>query len=286
MARSTRGNLPLRIRPACVPTPISVPIVSNTSMNKNMMTTGIIGPVSAAAMSIRRNVGPSDGGTATRPSANLNCVASNDPASAGESAMPVGSSGITALKIKVAASAAAMPHMIEPTTRRACSTAPVRNPMRNTSVSGEARTGFNRTAVAGSAQTSCPLRSPMNAMNRPMPTAIPCFMLGLTVSSNCLRTPRSDNNRKSIPATKTAPSAALHGSATPAAAATGMAVTTKKKFWPIPGASAMGYRANSPMTAVANAAARHVAVVTAPASMPVSIPNIDPDSTAGCTKMM
>ena len=48
----------------------------------------------------------------------------------------------------------------------------------------------------------------------------------------------------------------------------------------------MGYRAASPMIAVANAAARHVAVVTAPKSIPVGAPSIEPDSTAGCTKMM
>lgn len=38
--------------------------------------------------------------------------------------------------------------------------------------------------------------------------------------------------------------------------------------------------------ALASAAARQVAVVTAPKSMPVFIPNIAPDNTAGCTKMM
>ncbi len=37
---------------------------------------------------------------------------------------------------------------------------------------------------------------------------------------------------------------------------------------------------------VAKAAERQVAVVTAPNSMPVGLPNIAPDSTAGCTKMM
>ncbi len=40
------------------------------------------------------------------------------------------------------------------------------------------------------------------------------------------------------------------------------------------------------MIAVASAAERQVAVVTAPKSMPVGWPNIAPDSTAGCTKMM
>lgn len=40
------------------------------------------------------------------------------------------------------------------------------------------------------------------------------------------------------------------------------------------------------MITVANAAERQVAVVTAPKSIPVFIPNIVPDNTAGCTKMM
>lgn len=54
----------------------------------------------------------------------------------------------------------------------------------------------------------------------------------------------------------------------------------------MPGANAMGYRAANPITAVASAAARHVAVVTAPKSIPVGVSNIAPDNTAGCTKMM
>ena len=40
------------------------------------------------------------------------------------------------------------------------------------------------------------------------------------------------------------------------------------------------------MSAVASAAARHVAVVTAPKSMPVGVPNMAPDNTAGWTTMM
>ena len=40
------------------------------------------------------------------------------------------------------------------------------------------------------------------------------------------------------------------------------------------------------MMAVASAADRHVAVMTAPASSPVSIPNIAPDRMLGCRKMM
>jgi hypothetical protein len=40
------------------------------------------------------------------------------------------------------------------------------------------------------------------------------------------------------------------------------------------------------MTADASAAARQVATITAPKFMPVSRPNIAPESTAGWTKMM
>ena len=54
----------------------------------------------------------------------------------------------------------------------------------------------------------------------------------------------------------------------------------KKKFSPIAGARAMGYRAASAMMIVATAAEMHVAAMTAPKSIPAC------DSTAGCTKMM
>ena len=60
---------------------------------------------------------------------------------------------------------------------------------------------------------------------------------------------------------------------------------TKKKFSPIPGAWAIGYRAYRPMITVASAAERQVAVVTAPNHARRDAEHA-PDSTAGCTKMM
>jgi hypothetical protein len=79
----------------------------------------------------------------------------------------------------------------------------------------------------------------------------------------------------------TAPSATCQPLAKPAAVAAGIAEKTKKKFSPMPGACAMGYRASQAMSAVASAAEIQVAVVTAPKSMPVSRPNIFPESPAG-----
>ncbi len=103
--------------------------------------------------------------------------------------------------------------------------------------------GFIFTAVAGSGSTSWPFLSPMNAMKSPIPTANACFIPGLTASITRCRSPMSERARKSTPATNTVPSAARHGASAPAAAAIGTAVKTKKKFCPMPGARAMGYRA-------------------------------------------
>ena len=94
------------------------------------------------------------------------------------------------------------------------------------------------------------------------------------------------SSRNATPERNTAPSATRHGSVAPAAAAAGIAVSTKKKFSPMPGACAIGSRAYSPISAVANAAERQVAVVAAPKSSPVGVPKSCPESTAGCTKTM
>jgi hypothetical protein len=93
-------------------------------------------------------------------------------------------------------------------------------------------------------------------------------MLGLMESSTASRTPITDKIRKITPEMNTIPSAARHGSGTPAAASV-MMTDTKKKFSPIPGASAMGYFAHSPMTIVAAPDTTHVARSTAPKSKPV-----------------
>ena len=99
---------------------------------------------------------------------------------------------------------------------------------------------FSPTAVPGSLTINPAFCSPMNAMKRPMPAAIACFMLGLIAFITASRAPASDSTRNSTPDTNTAPSAVAHGTTAPAAAATGIAVNTKKKFSPLPGACAMG----------------------------------------------
>ena len=216
--------------PACSPTPINVPIVSNTSMNTNMMTIGIMVAEIAVARSNWRKVGPIAGGIASTPWAVANCVTSSDSATRAEPAIPSGRRGSRDFSSTATASALPIPPMIDPVTRRACRTAATRNPTINTITSGDAIWGFIATPVPGLTTTSCAFRSPMNAMNKPIPTAIPYFRLGLTASNSFFRTPTREMTTKITPATNTAPSAAAHGSEAPAAAATGMAVRTKKKF--------------------------------------------------------
>ena len=181
-----------------------------------------------------------------------------------------------------------IPQRIDPRTLRACSAAVTSNPKKNTSRSGDARCAFNFTAVPESFKITPASCKPMNAMNSPIPTAMPFFMLGLTASKIISRSPSSDRIKNSTPEMKTAPSAACQPSANPAAVAAGIAENTKKKFCPIPGASrgwdtARIHRWRSPSLSAAD---KNVAVVTAPKSIPVLNPNIAPDNTAGCTKMM
>ena len=72
------------------------------------------------------------------------------------------------------------------------------------------------------------------------------------------RIPTSVRIRKATPERKTAPSAVSHGTPMPLTT-----VYVKYAFSPMPGASAIGYRANAPIRIVANAADRHVAANTA-----------------------
>jgi hypothetical protein len=106
-------------------------------------------------------------------------------------------------------------------------------------VSAFASLGLIATSVPAFGTMMPALRSPMNAMNRPMPAAMALRMLGLIASMIASRTPTSDSTRNRTPATNTSPSATRHGSATPAAPRV-MITDTKKKFSPMPGASAMG----------------------------------------------
>ena len=57
--------------------------------------------------------------------------------------------------------------------------------------------------------------SPMKAMNRPMPTAMPPRRLGLIASTIAWRRPESVTIRNSTPDTKTTPKATCQGSGGP-----------------------------------------------------------------------
>ena len=105
-------------------------------------------------------------------------------------------------------------------------------------------------------------------------------MLGLIESRTASRTPTTDSTRKMTPEMNTMPSAARHGSATPAAPSA-MMTDTKKKFSPMPGASAIGYRAHRPIRMLAAPETRQVASSTAPKSRPVGVPVKSVESTAG-----
>ena len=99
---------------------------------------------------------------------------------------------------------------------------------------------MSATAVAGLDTTMPALRRPMNATKRPMPPAIAARKLGEIASARSRRTPKAVSARNATPERNTAPSAVRHGSGDPAAAAAGIAVSTKKKFSPMPGACAIG----------------------------------------------
>ena len=232
-------------------------------------------------MSICRNVSASEGGAEMMPLANANCLISIESTTSGKEDCASASLSIIASPV-----AATIPQSIEPRTLRACSTAVVNKPTKNTIKSGEAKCAFSFTAEPGSLMISPVFCKPMNAMNSPMPAAMPFFRLGEMALKIISRNPISERIRNKTPEIKTQPSATCQPFAKPAAVAAGITENTKKKFSPMPGAWAMGYRASKAMSAVASAAARQVAVITAPKSMPVFIPNIAPDSTAGCTTMM
>ena len=85
IASRARGSFPFSSNPACSPTPIRVPVVSNTSMKRNMRITGIIAALTAWTRSIRRNVGLIDGGAETIPNVGLKLDRSKDSSTAGDS---------------------------------------------------------------------------------------------------------------------------------------------------------------------------------------------------------
>ncbi len=76
-------------------------------------------------------------------------------------------------------------------------------------------------------------------MNSPMPTAMPFRMLGLMASITASRTPKMVSRMKATPDRNTIPSAVCQASGTPIPPSA-MTTVTKKKFSPMPGASAIG----------------------------------------------
>ena len=209
-------------------------------MNRKTKTNGNIVALSACTTSMCKNVGTSDGGAATTDLANSKRVMSIELVTSREAEMTEGNWGRAILPRHVRTVATTMPQRIEPRTRRACNTAVVNKPMKNTIRSGDEKCVFNFTAVPGSLIITPACCSPMNAMNRPIPAAIPFFILGLTELKISLRNPISDRIKKNTPDTNTTPSATCQLLENPAAAAPGIAEKTKKKFSPMPGACAIG----------------------------------------------
>ena len=76
-------------------------------------------------------------------------------------------------------------------------------------------------------------------MNRPMPAAIPLHKLGLTASITASRNRTSASTMKITPDKNTIANAVCHACGTPSAVRL-MHTLTKKKFSPMPGASAIG----------------------------------------------
>ena len=134
--------------------------------------------------------------------------------------------------------------------------------------------------MLGAAASRPAQRSPITAIMSPMPATIPCRNGSGTTSMSLERSPNSELARKRTPAMQVAASACCHVRPKPPAAAAPQSVNAKKKLSPIPGASATGRRAKRPADAVASAAPRHVATITAPVSMPAA------PSTTGFTNTM
>ena len=146
------------------------------------------------------SVGAIGGGKATTPLANANCVASIDFATSGASATGWPSSGRPSFSAAANAVDAAMPKMIDPRTRRACSAAVTSRPRKNTIRSGEANCGLSFQPPSSLfPRSKWAVLMPMTTMNSPMPTAMPLRMLGLIASISFSRTPSVESSRKTTP---------------------------------------------------------------------------------------
>ena len=136
-----------------------------------------------------------------------------------------------------------------------------------------------------------PFSSPINAMNKPMPPAIAYFRFMLIAFAIILRIFIKEITKKINPEQKITASPSRHtcgsfkGSFN-CFAQMGSRVSTKSTFAPIPGASATGYFATSPIKNDPSAEARQTEVKRAIWSIPVGCSKSAPDSITGCRKMI
>jgi hypothetical protein len=244
-------------------------------------------------ISIWKKVGDKDGGFDTIPEASVNFVTKLDSAIDWQFNIIIAGTLLNPSFTTIANIVAPrIPKSIDPRTRRTWRTAVSISPKKKIMRSIDPKLGFNLTRVPGfntppwieaEVTINPAFCSPINAINRPIPTAMAFFILGLMAFKIISLTPTRESRRNRTPEINTTPNPTCQEFVNPAAVAAGIAVKTKTKFSPIPGACAMGYLAYRPIIAVARAAEMHVAVITEPKSIPVSIPNILPDNTMGCT---
>ncbi len=122
--------------------------------------------------------------------------------------------------------------------------------------------GFTR--VTGSATMMPPPLSPTSVISRPMPHAMAVRSDGGIAVASRSRSGVPEIARNSTPAQNTMPSAVGHGTCSPTTI-----VYAKKAFRPMPGATANGSRAYTPMRMVSRAHSSTVAVSTPSNGMPV-----------------
>ena len=232
-------------------TEVNVPAVSKKSTNKNAKAVPI-NPAVAISEKSRLNACAGDGIAPTTPLI---------------SAIPNTQSITLTAKI---------PIIIAPGTFLLSKIAIIAKP-KPASSTGQDEMSPRPTSVAGLSTTTPAFLNPMIAKNKPIPAPIPSFiergielmiyfLAGVTLSA-----------MNTIPAIKTAASACWKVYPIPK-----ITPNVKKAFSPIPGASATGHLAHSPIINVPITAAMIVAVNTAPKSMPV--PSVE--RIAGFTTVM
>ncbi len=123
-----------------------------------------------------------------------------------------------------------------------------------------------RTSVAGSPTTRPALRKPMNVSSRPMPADAAERSDGGIARAIISRSGVVETSTNSAPAQNTMPSAVCHGTWF-----CRTIVNAKNAFSPIPGATANGSRAYTPINSVMLLAIRTVAVNAPENGIPVPV---------------